>query len=136
MRANQRGSMLLDVLVATAIVVVGLSAIAAGFQYAVELVEASRQHTTALFLASQRLEQVKARALLDFAGVTDATFPAEDPVLGYPLYRRMVEITPAPASLTDAVGVRVTVAYRPPGGRGPAPVPRTVSLATVLARRQ
>lgn len=134
MSSNQRGFTLLEVLVAASIVVVALSAVAAGFQYALGVVEASRQHTTALFLATQRLEQVKAWALVDFAGVTVANFPAEDPVIGYPRYRRVVDITPNPAGVADAVRVQVTVAYRPVAAVSPGP--RMVILGTVLSRRR
>ncbi len=130
MGAHRCGFTLVEVLIAGAIITVGLTAVAAGFQHALGAVEAGRQQTTALFLAEQRLEQVKALALLDFDRVTTASFPAEDPVLGYPQYHRLVEVVPNPAGTTTAVRVQVTAAYRP----GTA-APRLVTLITVLSRR-
>lgn len=136
MRSNQGGFTLMEVLVAASIATVALTAVAAGFQYAFGVVEAGRQHTTALFLATQRLEQVKARALVDFAEVTVANFPAENPVIGHPRYRRVIDVTPGPAGVADAVGVQVTVTYRPVAAVSRAQRERIVRLATILSRRQ
>jgi prepilin-type N-terminal cleavage/methylation domain-containing protein len=129
MNSPRCGFTLVEVLIAAALITVGLTAVAAGFQHALDAVEAGRQQTTALFLAEQRLEQVKALALLDFDRVTSASFPAEDPVLGYPHYRRLVEVGPSPGT-TTAVHVQVTVAYR-----AGTTAPRRVTLATVMSRR-
>jgi prepilin-type N-terminal cleavage/methylation domain-containing protein len=126
---NQHGLTLVEVLVAASIVAVGLTAVAAGLQYAVAAVEAGRRQTIALFLAEEKLEQVKAVALVDFEAVTAANFPAEEPVAGHPQYGRVVEITPSPAGTANAVRVQVRVVHRP-GATG------SVSLATVLSRRQ
>jgi len=129
-KSHQRGFTLVEVLVAVAMVTIGLTAVAAGFQHALDAVEAGRQQTTALFLAEQRLEHIKAAALVDFDRVTNASFPVEDSVVGYPQYRRAVDVTPSPAGIADAVRVQVTVAYRPVSVG-----PRMVTLATVLSRR-
>ncbi len=134
MGSSQRGFTLVEVLVAAAIVTVALTAVAGGFQYALGVVEASRQHTTAIFLATERLEQVKAKALVEFEAVTTANFPAENPVIGSPQYRRVVDITPDPAGVADTVRVQVTVAYRPVAAVSPGP--RMVILGTVLSRRR
>lgn len=131
MSPQRCGFTLVEVLVALAIITIGLTAVAAGFQYALDAVEAARRHTTALFLAEQRLEQVKAMALVDFDGVTTAKFPDEDSVVDHPQYRRRVEITPSPAGLAHAMHVQVTVAYL-----HVAAGPRMVTLATVLSRRR
>jgi prepilin-type N-terminal cleavage/methylation domain-containing protein len=130
MSSSRRGFTLVEVLIASAIITVGLTAVAAGFQQALDAVEAGRQQTTALFLAEQRLEQVKAVALIDFDRVTTTNFPAEDSVVGYPQYRRIVEVAPGPAGMAQAVRVHVTVTYRPATA-----APRMVTLATVLSRR-
>jgi prepilin-type N-terminal cleavage/methylation domain-containing protein len=127
---SRRGFTLVEVLIASAIIVVGLTAVAAGFQHALDAVEIGRQQTTALFLAQQRLEQVKALALVDFDRVANATFPAEESVVGHPQYRRRVDVTFNPGGVTRAVQVLVTVAYRPT-----TTGPRAVTLATVLSRR-
>lgn len=136
MTSNQGGLTLAEVLVAAAITTVGLIAVVAGFQHATSSLDASRRHTTALFLAQQRLEQVKATALVNFDGLTPSHFPGEDPVSGYPTYRRTVDITPMPAGVADAVRVQVTVAYRPVAIAVAAPSEPTVTLATVMSRRR
>jgi prepilin-type N-terminal cleavage/methylation domain-containing protein len=136
MSSNQRGFTLVEVLVAASIVTVALTAVAAGFQYALGVVEASRQQTTAVFLATQRLEQVKARALVDFEGVTVANFPPENPVIDHPEYRRVVEVWPSSTGVVNTVRVQVTVAYRPVAATFSARGQRMVMLATVLSRRQ
>jgi Tfp pilus assembly protein PilV len=134
MSLDQRGLTLVEVLLAGAIITVGLTAVMGGLQYAVDAVEVGRRDTVALFLAEQRLEQVKAMALTNFPAVTAANFPAEDPVAGYPQYRRIVDVTPGPVGLLHAVRVQVTVAYRPVAAAAPSPS-RTVTLATVVSRR-
>src|SRR5512145_3148976 len=113
MNSDRCGFTLVEVLIAGAIITVGLTAVTAGFQHALDAVEAGRQQTTALFLAEQRLEQVKAVALVDFDRVTTATFPLEESLVGYPQYRRTVEVVAGPAGMAQAVRVQVTVAYRP-----------------------
>lgn len=92
--------------------------------------ETGREQTTALFLAEQRLEQVKARALRDFDGITTTTY-SEDPVSGFPGFRRVLEMRPGPAGIADTVRVEVVVTYRSLGG--PSPGPRAVTLVTALS---
>jgi prepilin-type N-terminal cleavage/methylation domain-containing protein len=132
---DQRGFTLPEVLVALSIITVGLMAMAAGLQQATALLETGRQQTMALFLAQQRLEQVKAVALWNFDGLVSPSFPVEDPVGGYPAYRRTVDITPT-AGVADAVRVKVTVAYRPITVAPGIPRERVVTLATVMSRRR
>jgi Tfp pilus assembly protein PilV len=124
------------VLVALSIMTVGLMAMVVGLQQATAFVEVGRQQTIAVFLAQQRLEQVKASAMWDFDGVAPAKFPLENPVSGYPAYRRMVEISPLPAGLVNAVRVQVTVTYHPATTPATAPSERTVTLITVMSRRR
>ena len=133
---HQRGLTLVEVLVALSIVTVGLMATAVGFQQATTLLEVGRQQTTALFLAQQRLEQVKASALWDFDGLASTKFPPENPVSGYPAYRREVEIGPTAAGLAHTVRIEVTVTYRPATAVPRAPSEQTVTLATVMSRRR
>lgn len=133
---NQWGLTLAEVLVALSILTVGLMAMAVGLQQATGFVETGRQQTMAVFLAQQRLEQVKASVLWDFDGVAATTFPAENPIRGYPAYRRTVEISPRPAGLADAVRVQVTVTYHPTTTASTAPSERTVTLTTVMSRRR
>ena len=54
-------------LVATAVLAVGLVAIATGFQYATSGVAVGGGESTAVFLAEQRVEQLRADAMSDFS---------------------------------------------------------------------
>jgi prepilin-type N-terminal cleavage/methylation domain-containing protein len=65
---NERGFTLVEVLVATFIIVVGLVALASGFQFATSGVATGRGETVASFLAEQRLEQLKAIAMTNYYG--------------------------------------------------------------------
>ena len=65
---NERGFTLAEVLVATFIIVVGLVALASGFQFATSGVATGRGETVASFLAEQRLEQLKAIAMSNYYG--------------------------------------------------------------------
>jgi type II secretory pathway pseudopilin PulG len=68
MTAREGGFTLAEVLVATFIVLVGLVAVATGFQFATAGVATGRGETVALFLAEQRMEQLKSVAMTNFAG--------------------------------------------------------------------
>ena len=65
---NERGFTLVEVLVATFIIVVGLVALASGFQFATSGVATGRGETVASFLAEQRLEQLKSVAMTNYYG--------------------------------------------------------------------
>ena len=67
-RTGQAGFTLAEVLVATFIIVVGLVAVATGFQFATAGVATGRGETIAIFLAEQRVEQLKGVALTNFTG--------------------------------------------------------------------
>jgi len=56
-----------EVLVATALVTVGLLAVITGFQYATSGVATGGGETAAVFLAEQRIEQLRAEAMRDFS---------------------------------------------------------------------
>lgn len=65
---NERGFTLAEVLVATFILVVGVVALASGFQFATSGVSTGRGETLAAFLAEQRVEQLKAIAMTNYYG--------------------------------------------------------------------
>jgi len=65
-RRHDRGFTLIEVLVATFITTTGLIAVAMGLQYAVTGIETGRGETTATFLAEQKVEQLRAIALVDW----------------------------------------------------------------------
>jgi len=145
------------VLVATALLTIGLVAIATGFQYAASGIATGGGETAAVFLAEQRIEQLRARAMTDFSaaalgpGTTTehclsgpsaagASNCQSEPVAG-PSYMRTTTITdisigtgcpPTPPSCKE---VQVRVSYRPLTGSGELSQPRTVDVVTVLGPR-
>ena len=58
-RSGQSGFTLAEIMVACAVIAVGLIAVSTGFGFGVDGVEAGRQQSTAVFLAEQRIEQAK-----------------------------------------------------------------------------
>ena len=68
MKTAESGFTLTEVLVATFIILVGLVAVATGFQFATAGVATGRGETVALFLAEQRVEQLKGVAMTNFTG--------------------------------------------------------------------
>jgi type II secretory pathway pseudopilin PulG len=139
---RESGLTLVEIIVAAAVIGLGLVGVVAGFLYAVGGIEAGRQQTTAVFLAEQRMEQLKAAALTNLLNVTTATYPAE----GYgsvsnnghatPSYRRTVTIVDAPAGLADTKLVEVGVFYRPVVGFGVLATERGVRLSALLTARR
>ena len=119
----EHGITLVEVLVAAAVLTVGmlaaLSAMAVGF----DGVEAAHRSSVALFLAEERLERVRGVVLGDPSGqglsrLTPERFPAEPygTIVSHPNYRRQTEVAIEPEGLRDIHLVRVTVFYRTVGG--------------------
>lgn len=140
--SGETGFTLIEIIVATAVIGVGLVGVVAGFLHAVGGLETGRQQTTAVFLAEQRMEQLKAVALADFRHITAARYSSE----GYggiisegramPGYRRTVTITDAPGGLADTKLVDVDVFYRPVVGFGVLASERSVRLSALLTARR
>jgi prepilin-type N-terminal cleavage/methylation domain-containing protein len=135
---NERGMTLVEVLVAVFVITIGLTAVATGMQLATGGITAGQQETTAVFLAEQRLEDIKAFALSTAAGqgfgnVTSANFPAEgyDSIANYAGYRRAVTITNPSATVKR---VTVDVFYRPIAVASSNPE-KQVSMSTALRVR-
>ncbi|HUP36842.1 MAG TPA: prepilin-type N-terminal cleavage/methylation domain-containing protein [Candidatus Limnocylindria bacterium] len=136
--AGQAGFTLAEILVACAIISVGLVAVSMGFGYGVDGVEAGRQQSTAVFLAEQRIELAKELAARNpnLADLTTANLPAEayGAIANAPRYRRTTAITIDPGGATGA-RVDVDVFYRPVTGRGVLTTERSVRLSIFLANR-
>jgi prepilin-type N-terminal cleavage/methylation domain-containing protein len=138
-RPGEAGFTLAEILVACAIISVGLVAVSMGFGYGVDGVEAGRQQSTAVFLAEQRIEQAKDLAARNpnLADLTTANLPATEAygtIASAPTYRRTTAITPNPGGATGA-RVDVDVLYRPVTGRGVLTTERSVRLSIFLANR-
>ncbi len=147
-------------LVATAILTIGLVAIATGFQYATSGVATGGGETAAVFLAEQRIEQLKAEAMTNFAaaalaagavtefclsGQPGGTACGATAVAG-PSYTRLTTVTdvaaggagapcPGPPLPLSCKQVHVRVTYQPVTGSGDLSQRRSVDLFTVLAPR-
>jgi prepilin-type N-terminal cleavage/methylation domain-containing protein len=160
--SSESGFTLAEVLVATLIIMVGLVAVATGFQFATAGIATGRGETVAIFLAEQRVEQLKATAMTSFtaaglnAGTTSEFCLATNigattsncqagAITGAPSYQRTTTITDsgngvncgtapaAPPVLCKRVQVRVT--YRPVTSRGDVSQQRAVDIFTMLVPR-
>jgi prepilin-type N-terminal cleavage/methylation domain-containing protein len=145
-RSGQAGFTLAEIMVACAVISVGLIAVSTGFGFGVDGVEAGRQQSTAVFLAEQRIEQAKELAARkpNLADLTYANLPAAESygtITGAPsTYRRATTITTDPIALGLPAGssgarVDVQVFYKPVTGRGVLATERRVDLSIFLANR-
>ena len=138
---------MVEILIACAIIGVGLVAASYGFTMGIQGVETGRQQSTAIFLAQQRMDQVKAAALIatepPLANVTAAAFPAEayGAFTTAPRFRRTVTLTsfvgPAGGLPTGLQGIRVDVDvfYQQITARGVLATERSVRLSNFLTSR-
>ncbi|MBI2526261.1 MAG: type II secretion system protein [Candidatus Rokubacteria bacterium] len=155
---NQRGMTLAEILVAIAIIGVGLAALAAAIPLSGYGIQEGSQLSTATFLATERLEQAKNASwtetpAVDNLGVSSGdaapqsggttTFPDETAVAApYTAYSRKVRITDCGlgggcAGITDANlrQATVTVTYRPLTGVGQSPATKSATVTMLIARR-
>jgi prepilin-type N-terminal cleavage/methylation domain-containing protein len=132
MMRDERGLSLPEVLVAAVIVTVGLTAIASGFQYALSGVELGKKQSTAVFLAEQKLEQIKADAITNFAAMGPYNAEGYGSISAYPTHRRTVTVTAATASTKL---VTVSVFYQLQGSYGVALQEREVRLDAIVTQR-
>jgi type II secretory pathway pseudopilin PulG len=139
-RNQEGGFTLAEILVACAVISVGIIAIAAGYGYGVDGVEAGRQQSTAVFLAEQQIELAKqwAASAPNLANVNSTNLPTTEAygtITGAPpSYRRTTTITSNPSGVSGA-RVDVNVFYRPVTGRGVLTTERSVALSIFLANR-
>jgi|GraSoiStandDraft_16_1057320.scaffolds.fasta_scaffold75985_7 hypothetical protein len=151
--------MLAEVLVAVAVLSIGLSALASAIPVAGAAVSEGARLSTATFLAGARLEEIRAAAWsatppVDRLGVSGTplspplsggttTFADEtrlpDPYAGYSRRVRIVDCGLPPGCgaviSTRLRQVTVTVAYRPITTSGVAALDKTVLVTTLVAQR-
>lgn len=145
---SERGFTLAEVLMATFILSIGLVAVATGFQYATTGVETGKSETTATFLAEQKIEQLKATAIVDFtnaalnAGATTEFCPSTGAactgVATAGFYQRVTTITNNPGGTCTANCklVRVSVSKRVVTAEGQLDqLARQVDLLTMVVSR-
>jgi prepilin-type N-terminal cleavage/methylation domain-containing protein len=161
---DERGLTLAEILVALAVIGIGLVGLTAVLPVSASGVQEGAQLSTATFLAEQMIERARAAAWsadppVDCLGVSlgDAAprpaegvcpgaaasgFPDETQgVAGHPGYARMVrieacDVAPGCAGVTG-IGLRrvtVTVRYAPLVAPGAAPAPRSVRLEWLASR--
>ena len=132
---------LAEVLLSAALLVMGMVAVLSAMTVGVGGVDSGRRSSSAIFLAEQRMEEIRSFAVSPapgqgFAAVTDAAFPADgyNTMPGYGEFRRTVAITDNPGGAVNIKRVHVQVFYRPisDGRFGPE---TSVAVETVLALR-
>ncbi len=159
---DARGFTLVELLVAVALIMIGLVAVMQWFPLGTQGMDTGRKQSTAVFLGEQKIEQIKAWALGTGANQGFATVdpngacrnagnPCADDTLntisGYPEYSRTVIIAcldttvvpavvvgpPCPATST-ARRIQVQVGYRGTSVRGGFTGANQVELATLIAQ--
>ena len=121
------GFTLIEVMIAAALVLVGVVAVMAWLPLAAQGLETGRRQSTAIFLAEQRLEQIKAWNASVAGGQGYASIALGSPTLaaccaaedyntitGYARFRRQVNVVAGPTANTKSVQVQVF--YRPVSG--------------------
>ena len=115
-RREESGFTLVEILVAMAILMIGLLAVMQWFPLGTAGVDTGRRQSTAVFLGEQRIEQIKAWSLSTGAGQGFATVvqggaccgnDAFGAIPGYPEYSRTVTISPGPTPTNLLVRVVV-----------------------------
>lgn len=149
---NQSGITLVEILISVAILTVALVALMQGILLGTQGSAVGQQQPTAVFLAEQRIEQIKAWSLNGSGAQGFNTLPSGSPIASgsapfapeayssianYSGYRRQVSIANGPTASTRVL--RVDVFYRPAAAQKAAAqtVPeRRISLTTLLAEHQ
>jgi Tfp pilus assembly protein PilV len=142
---DESGLTLVEILVAVALILVGLVAVMQAFPLATQGTDTGRRQSTANFLAEQKIEEIKAWALAPSPRGFDnvptcnpsctglsgalAVFNLEgfNSISGYGDYGRTVVVQNGPAANTKLV--RVTASYRQVNGG------TQVSVETLIAKR-
>ena len=117
---SEEGFTIVEVLMAVALILVGLTALVAAAPTAIQGITGSGKQSTAVFLAEQRLEQIKAWSASTAGGQGWATIANGTPstaacctaeaygtIANYGAYRREVYVSNGPTANTKNVQVRV-----------------------------
>jgi Tfp pilus assembly protein PilV len=129
------GWVLAEVLVAVAVLGVGVVGVLAGLTQAVQGVEGARQESTAVFLAEARLESLRAGTYdsLPAGAVGDEGYGA---IPTAPGFRRSVSVAERDTASGPVKVVTVRVAWRPVVGWGVLAAEREVALVTAIGPRR
>jgi Tfp pilus assembly protein PilV len=129
------GGVLAEVLVAAAILGLGVVGAMAGLTSAVQGTEGARQETTAVFLAEARLEALRALPYdtIPTGAAADEGYGA---IPSAPGFRRAVAVAERDTASGPVKVVSVRVAYRPIVGRGVLAAEREIELVTAIGPRR
>lgn len=120
---DEAGLTLVEILVAVAIIMVGLVAVMQWFPIGTQGMDTGRKQSTAVFLAEQQIEQIKSFALSTAANQGWVSLPANcspcaaaapfnsqgfDTIAGYPEYSIRVNLQAGPTTTTRLVQVQVS----------------------------
>ena len=149
---DEAGLTLVEILVAVALIMIGLVALMQWFPLGTQGMETGRKQSTAVFLAEQQVEQVKAWALSTTAPQGWANLPAPcnpcnvantpfvsptfGTIPGYPEYSRTVILEAGPTATTRLVRVQVNFRRVTEVGvfTNAAAGANRVELATIIAQ--
>ncbi len=143
---DESGLTLVEMLVAVAIIMIGLVAVMQWFALGTQGMETGRRQSTAVFLAEGKLEQIRAWSFSTAAGQGFATVPICNPctgappfnqenfntIPGYPDYSRTLIVQNGPTPATKLV--RVQVSYRRVTSTGVFTGGTQVDMATLIAQ--
>jgi type II secretory pathway pseudopilin PulG len=160
--SNERGITVAEVLIASAILGIGLAALMGVVPVASYGIQDGSQTSTATFLAQQRVEEIRNAAWTSTTdcvglspdansapapspagtcGATAVTFADEASVPGFTQYARRVRTTDCGVTACGAVThsamrlVTVTVTYRPISAAGGSTADTSVTLEWLIAQR-
>ena len=135
---DESGLGLVEILVAVAIIMIGLVAIMHSFPLGTQGMETGRGQSTGVFLAEQKLEQIKLWVKsqgFDNVIWTAPPFNQEgfNSIQGYPGYSRTVIVQNGPIPLTTKL-VRVQVSYRRATSTGVFTGGTQVDISTLVGK--
>jgi Tfp pilus assembly protein PilV len=139
--ADQAGVTLMEIIAASAILTIAVAALMSSITAGFTSIDQGRLQSTAVFLAEQRLEEIRAFAVSKtagqgFASVTTGSFPAEayGAIPNNPGHRRTVAVTDNPGGVANTKRVDVSVFYRPQTTAG-LTGETSVAVSTLLTLR-
>lgn len=128
------GFTVLEIMVAAAVIAVALVALLSAMTYSTAGVEAGRQQSTAVFLAEQRLEQIRGTKYADVVSAVSKGYGALGDFPNAPRFRGTVTITNDPGGTAKTKLVEVSVFYRPVTAMGVL-AEREMRVSTLVADR-
>jgi Tfp pilus assembly protein PilV len=140
---DEAGFLLVEVLVAIALIMIGLVAVMQSYPLGVLGMDSGRRQSTGIFLAEQRLEQIKAWASSTAGGQGYASITNGNPTLaaccqaegynaisGYTRFRRQVNVNNGPTANTK--NIQVQVFYQPLTAQGLSSAETQVQVAILI----